>query len=382
MSDSSSAAPMLGDAYVGPLAGEDSARVGSVPGHPATSHRFTDRLKATTVRLMTETGAANLCRPLTRNAAVVFMLHRFSDRERGVSGQDPLSVRHLLGYLRREKYQLVDIATLFASLRGEGPPLRHAVGFTIDDGYLDHATIAGPAFAEFDCPVTTFVTSGFLDGDIWFWWDRIEYIFQNTIRTSLTVELGTSPVRYVLGTPHDRRVAQGDFTTLCKALGEPAKLDAIRLLAERADIALPRSAPASYAPMSWDQLRACERRGMTFGPHTVTHPILARTSDAQARIEITESWDRLRSEAGSAVPIFAYPNGQPGDFGEREFDLLRAAGLEGAVVGTAGFTTAKSFGRAHGRYLVPRFPFPDQLPYLVQQVSGLERLKFLLRGQD
>ncbi len=30
--------------------------------------------------------------------------------------------------------------------------------------------------------------------------------------------------------------------------------------------------------MSWDQARLCEERGMTFGPHTVTHPILSRAA--------------------------------------------------------------------------------------------------------
>ena len=33
-----------------------------------------------------------------------------------------------------------------------------AVVFTMDDGYFDQATVGGAIFAEFDCPVTTFVS--------------------------------------------------------------------------------------------------------------------------------------------------------------------------------------------------------------------------------
>lgn len=56
--------------------------------------------------------------------------------------------------------------------------------------------------------------------------------------------------------------------------------------------------------MTWEQARGCEQMGMTFGPHTVTHPILSRTTDAQANDEITESWKRVREELNSPVSVF------------------------------------------------------------------------------
>jgi peptidoglycan/xylan/chitin deacetylase (PgdA/CDA1 family) len=332
--------------------------------------------------MLTASGLANLCRPLTRNAGVVFMLHRFADPDRGVRGHEPASVRELLGYLRRSKYQLVDLASLMASLRGDAAPLHHAVAFTIDDGYLDHAAVACPLFAEFDCPVTTFVTTGFLDGTLWFWWDRIQFTFARAAARRLTLDLGDSTVSYDVRDPASREAAADDFTTRCKRLPDAEKIEAIHCLASEAEVEVPHQPPPAYAPMSWSQLRACERRGMTFGPHTVTHPILARTGDSQARTEIVESWARLQREAASPVPIFAYPNGQAGDFGEREFGILRSAGIRSGVTGISGFATPQRHRDPNGEFLVPRFPFPDELPYLIQQVSGLERLKFMLRGVD
>ena len=337
-------------------------------------------LKMAAVSLLTGSGAANLCRPLTRNAAVIFMLHRFTDPDRGVVGQDLSSLRELLGYLRREKHELVPLGALFASLRGDAPPLRHAVAFTIDDGYLDHATVAAPAFAEFDCPVTTFVTTGFLDGTMWFWWDKIEYVFTHVANRRLRVELEDAAVEYDLVDAATRRAAQDDFTRRCKALRDERKHAMIARLAQTAEVVLPDRAPAAYAPMTWDQLRTAERGTMTFGPHTVTHPILARAGDEQARREIVESWTRLKAEAARPVPVFAYPNGQPGDFGEREFDVMRSAGLLGAVTGLPGYATPRAYRAPRGEFLVPRLVFPGSLPYLIQQVNGLERLKFMLRS--
>lgn len=339
-------------------------------------------MKATALRVVTGSGVASLFRPLTRNAAVVFMLHRFCESDPDVRGYDPGIVRRLLASLRRERYQLVDLGTLFASLSGEGPPLRHAVVFTIDDGYREHAEIACPLFAEFDCPVTTFVATGFLDRKLWFWWDQVQYIFTRTPRRTLQLDLDGQTFRYELS-DRTARISAGDhFTGRCTAIPEHRKLEAIARLAEAADIHVPTHAPPSFAPMTWDQLRACERRGMTFAPHTVTHPVLARTDDAQARAEIEGSWRRLRAEAASPLPIFAYPNGQTADFGAREYRIMREVGIRGAVTGVAGFATTQRFARPDGEFVVPRFPFPDSMPYLIQQVDGLERLKFLIRGMS
>jgi peptidoglycan/xylan/chitin deacetylase (PgdA/CDA1 family) len=80
-----------------------------------------------------------------------------------VEGLDPAVLEKRLSYLRRHGYELVGLEELFRRLAGEGAPLRRVVAFTIDDGYLEHATIAASLFARYDCPVTTFVATGFVD---------------------------------------------------------------------------------------------------------------------------------------------------------------------------------------------------------------------------
>src|SRR5262249_57919702 len=132
--------------------------------------------------------------------------------EGGVAGHDPEALRGALAYRRRQGYELVGLADLFRRLGGEGPPLRRAVAFTIDDGYLDHATVAAPVFAEYDCPVTTFVTTGFLDGALWMWWDRAEYVFLNCRRPELRVTLAEDPLSYHWRTDAQRDAARSDFT--------------------------------------------------------------------------------------------------------------------------------------------------------------------------
>ncbi|MEO8195040.1 MAG: hypothetical protein ABI681_14400, partial [Gemmatimonadales bacterium] len=135
-------------------------------------------------RAFVTAGASGMFWPLLRSRATIFMMHRFRSPEMGVEGHDPMTLRSILRMLRKRRYELVSLATLLGDVATARPRTRPAVVFTIDDGYLDQASVAAPAFAEFDCPVTTFVTTGFLDGALWFWWDRIEYVFDNTKLTS------------------------------------------------------------------------------------------------------------------------------------------------------------------------------------------------------
>src|SRR5262245_36519062 len=212
-------------------------------------------LRAAAVTALTRSGLASLCRPLTRGHAVVFMLHRFADPARGVNGFDPEVLRRLLAFLRKRRHDFVDLSRLMERLDGNGPPLRRAVTFTIDDGYREQASVAGPIFAEFDCPVTTFVTTGFLDRALWFWWDQIEYIFARTTRPTVDVTAGGERLRYVIGDSGARTRGQEDFLARCKTLTETDKQAAIRSLALGADVELPVQAPEAYQPMTWDELR-------------------------------------------------------------------------------------------------------------------------------
>ncbi len=325
---------------------------------------------------------SRMWKPFMRGRAAILVLHRLTDRELGISGTDPASLRRALAYLRRERYELLDLRELFRRLR-QGVPIRGpAVAFTMDDGYLEQASIAGDIFAAFDCPVTTFVATGFLDGALWFWWDQIEYIFTQTRRPTVELDLAGTSVRYVRKPVAAYQDAQQDFIARCKRMPEQAKLVAIEQLATALDVEVPTHPPLRYSPMSWAQLRALESRGMSFAPHSVTHPILSRTGDEQSEREMWESWERLRSEARSPVPIFAYPNGLADDYGAREIATLKRLRLTGAVAGTVGYPGGQDFAHDADRpFQVPRLAYPDDLRLLTQYVSGLERFKTILRGQ-
>ena len=332
-------------------------------------------------RALLTTGLGSLFALARRNCATVFMCHRFTDRERGIHGIEAAFLRRALEYLRKHDYKFLSLGDLFMRLRDDQVP-GGAVVFTIDDGYIDHALVAAPVFAEFDCPVTTFVTTGFLDGSLWMWWDKIDYVFSNAARRVIELSIGADTLRYDCAAQEDRVRAAADFIERCKPLAHDRKLSTIVRLAELADVEVPARPPEACRPMSWDDARRCEKGGMTFGPHTVTHPILTSVPPERSAWEITESWRRLTGEVSQPVPIFSYPNGGWADFGDNEVRVLREAAFLGAVAGEWGLADRGSFREVpDGPFKTRRLPLPDRLSDLIQYVCGIERCKLLVRGK-
>jgi hypothetical protein len=171
--------------------------------------------------------------------------------------------------------------------------------------------IGARLFAEFDCPVTTFVITGFLDRRLWLWWDRIAWVLDRTRWWRLHVELAGEAFELAWETLHQRSAIEARFVARCKQVPDAEKLAAILRLAAEADVELPDVPPPDCAPMTWEQLRASESRGMSFGPHSVTHPVLSRVDVAESRSEIVGSWVRLCEEA-RACPCLLLPQRRTG----------------------------------------------------------------------
>jgi peptidoglycan/xylan/chitin deacetylase (PgdA/CDA1 family) len=338
-------------------------------------------LKQSILRLLTLPRVAPALSALTRTQATIFMLHRFAVPYLGIPGHDPKALRRNLDSIRKAGYVFLSLEDLLQRLRS-GETVTRAVAFTIDDGYFDQAEIAAPIFVECNCPVTCFVTTGFLDRQVWFWWDRLMTIFEKTKRRELMARVGQTEVRYRWDSCASRRQAWWDLNLRCQDASEADRVACIEQLSCDAEVELPATPPARFAPMSWETARRLEPHGVRFGPHTVTHPVLCATSAAQAEWEITESWKRLNAEVARPVPVFCYPNGRSQDVSEREISTIRRLGLWGGLMAHPGKLEAGELQRSDAvRYRIPRCGYSDDLAQNLQCLAGVDRLKSLLRGR-
>jgi peptidoglycan/xylan/chitin deacetylase (PgdA/CDA1 family) len=307
----------------------------------------------------------------------IFTLHRFAVPGLQVRGHDPSVLGSILDRLRREGYHLMGLADLATQFAERRPVPRRTVVFTVDDGYRDFALVAADVFLKYDCPVTVFLPTGFIDGTIWLWWDQVAHIMLTTTKPSIAIELGNESLTLVMTDRADRLRTAHALSVQLTSLEEGTRVAFIGRLALAAEVRLPLAAPERFAPMDWAEARRLEGRGVTFGPHTVTHPVLTRTTHAQAATEISESWRVLRERLSGPVNIFCYPNGS---FGDRELGLVAASGLGGGVTSAAGYASAHAFHRtATARFAIPRFPYPDDSDALCLTASGFSRVALSVR---
>ena len=296
-----------------------------------------------------------LWRPLVSELAVVLTLHRFADRDRGVAGTPVDLLRANLEFLRRHQFPVAALGDLVSDPPGPRPTGPQVV-FTVDDGYAEFATVAAPVFAEFDCPVTVFMTTGPVDNGTWYWWDRVDYAIGKTTRPGLSLELGGRRMHWQWRSPGDRDIALASVNEALKVVSDEEKERAIVLIADQLNVAIPSGPPPRFAAMSWDDVRRCAKMGVTFGPHSVTHPILPQVDAARSDWEMRESWRRLQVECSATVPVFCYPNGA---YSDREVSLLAATDLKAAVTTFSRYAAVGAFQSPSptARFAVPRFGY-------------------------
>jgi peptidoglycan/xylan/chitin deacetylase (PgdA/CDA1 family) len=178
----------------------------------------------------------------------------------------------------------------FEDLPDVGPRDRVSI-LTFDDGYVDNFSIAAPILDELGIRATFFVTTGFVAGTHFPWWE-------STYREFINIGEHVGPA-------WSRHRSQ--------FIKNPPLVSAN---------------PSGVDFMSWDQLRELVSRGHQVQAHTVSHPSLAHCEE---NIEIRESTAQVREELGQDPFVFAYPYGQQDNFGERETRQLKELGYRYAV---------------------------------------------------
>lgn len=200
-----------------------------------------------------------------------------------------------------------------------------AACLTFDDGYADNYHVALPILLRHRLRATFFIATGFLDGGH-MWNDVIiESLRASTAPAQELSSLGLG--RHASATLNERRTAIATLIDQVKYRPVQERIVLAQQIAELARAQLP-----ARLMMTSGEVKAMRDAGMQIGAHTVSHPILARLPDAQARQEIQESQHTLERLLDERVGLFAYPNGKPGqDYTMAHVGLVRSLGFDAAV---------------------------------------------------
>lgn len=219
-----------------------------------------------------------------------------------------------------------------------------AMAITFDDGYADNRDVAAPILHRLGLTATFFIATGFLGGGC-MWNDRVTEAVRSRDAASLDLSaLGLGS--FGLDDTISRRRAAAAVIKAIKHLDPTARQAATDAVVQSVG-----GQPAPALMMSVDQLRGLRTLGMQVGAHTITHPILARATEAEAMHEIEAGKRQLEALLDEPVNLFAYPNGVPGaDYLPEHVRMVRDVGFSAAVSTAWGTASAAS-----DRFQLPRF---------------------------
>ena len=241
----------------------------------------------------------------------------------------------------RRYYRPVSLDAAASSLISGDPFESNAIAVTIDDGYQDFADIAYPVFSHYEIPVTVYLVSDFIAGRLWLWWDRIEYAFLHSPRRQFSITLPDGrEFSFSFAGQSNRPEAAHKVAEACVPLNHEDRCSVIDSLPHLLDIDVPDQAPPDFRAMSWDTVRQLSSRGVTFGAHTQTHPILSSLGgDADVEREIVQSRRDIEQQLSMQVLHFCYPNGKDEDIGAYSLHVLEKEGFRTAVTTEPGVNT-------------------------------------------
>jgi peptidoglycan/xylan/chitin deacetylase (PgdA/CDA1 family) len=286
-------------------------------------------------------GAAKRIRLGFQPRAVVLMYHRIAE-----GFADPFNLCVSPGHFSEQlevlgkQYSVVRLEDLFPMLRDRKLPPK-AVAITFDDGYADIQQTAAGLLERAEMPATVFVTSGYLDGRLEYWWDEL---------SRLVLESRSDPFAWSLeedGLPAIRpegATRDGVVKALQEHLRAQSPDDRESLLARIAvSSGLDRIVRPTHRSMTAGECAALSAGSLvTVGAHTVHHPWLSALSGEKQEEELRQAKRVLEEITGHPVRTLAYPYGRRDSVSEKTLERARDAGYICACANERGLVKADS----------------------------------------
>lgn len=299
--------------------------------------------------------------------------HDDPDRMNGDMAVTDRFLSDLIDHVRGRNVPIIGLDEAMARL--EAREFRPFLCLTFDDGYRDNGEVAFPVLRRHAAPATIFLATGVIDRTSPMWWHPLERAF--------------APDGCLRGEGADpgagkragkRRAARfREQAAWAERFRQAAPGDLERLLTDLAACEPGfRPAEAFDSALDWPSIREMAASGLvTFGAHTVTHPLLARlTGDALAR-EIEGARDRCTAMLGVAPKYFAYPFGQPHEVGAEAPLAVARAGFAAAFTTTPSTLKERSVG---DRFRLPRIMLTRRSQNLASVDAYLSGLTEAIKG--
>jgi peptidoglycan/xylan/chitin deacetylase (PgdA/CDA1 family) len=262
-------------------------------------------------------------RKLTGSQIAILMYHRVSPPAKDLYLQSlaPEIFDKQIEYLKKE-FKILSLEEFARTCRSSDPLPEKTAVITFDDGYKDNYTYAYPILQKYDVPATIFLTTGYIETGKLLWWDLVGYICRHSQVNTLRLD-DDGLTEFKIKTDSDRTKTKFRITEKLRRKSESQKWSIIQQLVNQSE--LPSLiTPGKNLILSWSEIQEMAKGKITFGAHTVNHPILTSESLELAKREITQSKRAIEERLKTEITTFSYPDGC---YNNEIIDIVRKSGF-------------------------------------------------------
>ncbi len=288
------------------------------------------------LNLVHYSGAGLIGAPMLKSVGVFMMLHHIlpgGGLQKGFAPNSGLEITpeflsEVIQFVQNHGYEIVSIDESCEIMSGKKQSDNPFVVFTIDDGYRDNLKHALPVFKKHNCPFTIFIAPQITDGTCELWWRGLEQVIADN--NTIDGEIAGNKFDLQTGTCEQQNQAFEKIYWPLRNLPETEQRRWIRKFCKKYNFDLEKM--CADQAMNWDEVRAISADPLcTIGAHTIHHYAVAKLSASEVLKEAVDSRERIEQEIGQRPEFFAYPYGDEGSAGPRDFDIIRQAGFKMAL---------------------------------------------------
>jgi peptidoglycan/xylan/chitin deacetylase (PgdA/CDA1 family) len=305
-------------------------------------------------------GAHRVMQPFFGGVGAIFMFQHVRPARRGGFQPNrlleitPEFFESVIVFLKDAQIDLISLDDMVRRLV-ECDFSRRFACITFDDGYRDTKTYAYPILKKHQIPFAVYVASSFPDRIGELWWLALEAAIARSQHIALLIE--GKGRRFDCSTVGEKQHLFLELDRWLRSLPRDEEIrHAMRDLCARYGVDI--AAIGDDLCMSWEEIAELAADPLvTLGAHTVNHPILAKTSPDVARSELKMGRAVIEAAIGTRPEHVAYPFGDRGSAGPREFDIAGELGFKTAVT-----TQAAMLFPEHRHHLMalPRIPIDGE----------------------
>jgi len=218
-------------------------------------------------------------------------------------------------------YDVVSLENIF-NQRGK----KTKVVITFDDGYRCIYKYAYPILKKYGIPATIFLTVDSINKNIPICPDLISYYFGATQKKHLEVTVYNNKLSLSLEDKESKMSSLKTIKSALKEVIEAERISIVEMIKNELEVGNPSDDRLQM--LSWKDINEMAANGISFGGHTMTHPILTRLPLDKVKYEILESKRLIEKMINKPIYTFAYPNGEADDFSEEVKKIIRDSGYK------------------------------------------------------